>query len=143
MPKFASGIFVPKNPHKYLGNAPPRYRSSWELSFCNFCDTNPAIQNWASESIRIPYEDPLTRRKTFYVPDFLIKYVDKLGKIHVELIEIKPANQAILERVGKSRVNQAMFVKNQAKWAQARAYCSQQGITFRVICENELFHTGK
>ena len=141
--KFARGKFTPKNPGKYVGNKVPTYRSSWEWSFMNFCDTNESIQKWASEAIQIPYRDPLTGRQTIYVPDFFIQYADKQGKTHVELIEIKPASQAILERVGKSKYNQAQFIKNQAKWAAANIWCRQQGLKFRIVSENDLFHTGK
>lgn len=128
-----------KNPSKYVGNKMPTYRSSWEWSFMNFCDTNKSIQKWASEAIAIPYRDPLTNRQTIYVPDFFIQYVDKYGKMMVELIEIKPASQTILERVGKNKYNQAQFVKNQAKWAAASAWCKQQGIKFRILNENDIF----
>jgi hypothetical protein len=141
--KFARGKFTPKNPGKYVGNKVPTYRSSWEWSFMNFCDTNESIQKWASEAIQIPYRDPLTGRHTIYVPDFFIQYADKQGKTHVELIEIKPASQAILERVGKNKYNQAQFIKNQAKWAAANIWCRQQGLKFRIVSENDLFHTGK
>ena len=141
--KFARGKFTPKNHGKYVGNNVPTYRSSWEWSFMNFCDTNESIQKWASEAIQIPYRDPLTGRHTIYVPDFFIQYADKQGKTHVELIEIKPASQAILERVGKSKYNQAQFIKNQAKWAAANIWCRQQGLKFRIVSENDLFHTGK
>ena len=140
--KFARGKFVMKHPEKYVGTKTPTYRSSWEWHFMNFCDTNEGVQKWASEAINIPYRDPLTGRNTIYVPDFFIQYVDKLGKQHVELVEIKPASQQILERVGKSKTNQAQFIKNQAKWAAANAWCKQQGIKFRVINENDIFHTG-
>jgi hypothetical protein len=62
-----------------------------------------------------------------------------VGKVHIELIEIKPASQAILERVGKNKYNQAQFVKNQAKWAAAQHWCRQQGIKFRVLNENDIY----
>ena len=140
--KFARGKFQMTQPDKYVGTKVPTYRSSWELSFMKFCDTNISVQKWASEAVQIPYRDPLTGRQTVYVPDFFIQYVDKLGKMHVELIEIKPASQTILERVGKNKYNQAQFVKNQAKWASANLWCKQQGIKFRVVNENDLFHNG-
>lgn len=140
--KFARGKFTMKNPEKYVGIKTPIYRSSWEWSFMNFCDTNESIQKWASEAINIPYRDPLTGRQTIYVPDFFIQYTDKTGKMHVELIEIKPASQQILERVGRSKNNQAQYIKNQAKWAAATAWCKQQGIKFRVLNQNDLFHQG-
>jgi hypothetical protein len=140
--KFARGKFVMTQPEKYVGTKIPTYRSSWEWSFMRFCDTNKSVQKWASEAINIPYRDPLTGRNTIYVPDFFIQYVDKLGKMHVELIEIKPASQTILERVGKNKYNQAQFVKNQAKWSAATIWCKQQGIKFRIVNENDLFHQG-
>lgn len=140
--KFAKGKFTMTNPEKYVGTKVPTYRSSWEWSFMRFCDTNPSVQKWASEAVQIPYRDPLTGRQTIYVPDFFIQYVDKNSRMHVELIEIKPASQAILERVGKNKYNQAQFVKNQAKWAAANLWCKQQGIKFRIVSENDLFHNG-
>lgn len=140
--KFARGKFTMKHPEKYVGTKVPTYRSSWEFDFMNFCDNNPSVQKWASEAIQIPYRDPLTGRHTVYVPDFFIQYVDKFGKMHVELIEIKPSSQAILERVGKNKYNQAQFIKNQAKWASAQIWCKQQGIKFRIVSENEMYHNG-
>ena len=142
MSRFARGKFVPKNPQKYIGNKTPTYRSSWEWSFMTFCDTHPSIQRWASEAISIPYRDPLTNRQTIYVPDFFIQYVDKAGSMLVELIEVKPRNQSALESVGKSKYNQAQYVKNQAKWQAAQIWCKRQGIKFRVLSEGDLFHQG-
>ena len=133
-----------KHPEKYVGLSSPTYRSSWEWSFMNFCDTNLSVQKWASEAVKIPYRDPLTGKQTVYIPDFFIQYIDKLGQVHTELIEIKPASQAILERVGKNKYNQAQYIKNQAKWASASAWAKQQGIKFRVLNENDLFsQTGR
>ena len=138
--RFAQGIYKIKNPEKYVGSKPPFCRSSWETTFCAFCDNNPSIQQWASESVRIPYRDPLTGKGTVYVPDFLITYVDKNMSKHVELIEIKPANQMLKEKVGKNPYNQAQYVKNMAKWQAAQAWCKNQGISFRVISEADIFH---
>jgi hypothetical protein len=140
--KFARGKFTMTNPGKYVGLKTPVYRSSWEWSFMRFCDTNESVQKWASEAIQIPYRDPLTGRNTVYVPDFFIQYVDKKNRMIVELIEIKPASQTLIERVGKNKYNQAQFVKNQAKWAAATMWCRQQGIKFRIVNENDLFHQG-
>lgn len=137
--KFSQGFYNVKNPEKYVGNKLPFCRSSWETTFCMFCDNNPSIQQWASESVKIPYKDPLTGKNTVYVPDFLIVYLDKNQKKHVELIEIKPANQMILERVGKNPYNQAQYVKNMAKWSAANAWAKKQGIKFRIINEHDIF----
>ena len=141
--KFSQGVYQVKNPEKYVGNSSPKYRSGWEFTFMTFCDNNPSVQQWASESVKIPYRDPLTGKNTIYIPDFLITYVDKKLKKHVELIEIKPSKQQLLEKVGKSIHNQKQFIKNQAKWQAATIWCKQQGIKFRVLNEGDLFHNGK
>ena len=80
MAKFAQGRFAMKYPDKYVGGKTPLYRSSWEFAFMKFCDENPNVAKWASESIRIPYKNPLTGRHTIYVPDFFIAYSDRKGK---------------------------------------------------------------
>lgn len=140
---FSKGKYQLKNPQKYVGNREPIYRSSWEWHFMKMCDEHPNITNWASEGVKIPYRDPLTGKQTVYVPDFLIQYEDRHGKKKTELVEIKPASQMLKERVGKNAYNQAQFVKNQAKWAAAGAWCKQNGIIFRIINENDIFHNGK
>jgi hypothetical protein len=141
--KFSQGVYKLKNPAKYLGSRSPVYRSSWELTFMQFCDNNPAIQEWASECVKIPYRDPLTGKSTVYVPDFLINYIDKSGKTHVELVEIKPANQMLREKVGKNPYNQAQWIKNMAKWEAAGAWSRNRNIRFRVINQSDIFHNGK
>jgi hypothetical protein len=137
--RFSRSIYKVKNLEKYIGSKFPICRSSWETAFCNFCDNNPSILEWASEPLKIPYRDPLSGRQTVYVPDFLIVYVDKNMRKHVEVIEIKPAKQTIREKVGKNPYDQAQFVKNMAKWEAAGAFCQQRGIHFRVVNETDLF----
>jgi hypothetical protein len=143
MSKFAHGKFQPKNPAKYIGIGTPSYRSSWEYAFMTFCDNNPAVTNWASESIKIPYRNPFTGKQTVYVPDFFINYVDTHGKMHAEVIEVKPLKQTSLKEAGRSKHAQAHAVLNMAKWEAARAWCKQQNVFFRVISENDIFHTGR
>ena len=143
MSRFAQGKFNLKNPKKYIGTKTPTYRSGWEFTFMKFCDEHPAIEQWASEAVRIPYRNPLSGKHTIYVPDFFLVYVDRTGKQHVELIEVKPSNQAFGEKLGSSKVNKLHYVVNQAKWQAARAYCKQKGMLFRIVTENDIFHTGK
>jgi hypothetical protein len=141
--KFAQSIYQVKNPEKYVGTKLPYCRSSWETTFCMFCDNNPSVEQWASEPVKIPYRDPLTGKPTVYVPDFLISYIDKNMKKHAELIEIKPANQMLIEKVGKNPYNQAQYVKNMAKWEAAAKWAKGQGIKFRVINEHDIFSNTK
>jgi hypothetical protein len=142
MVKFAQGRFEMKNPQKYVGKKTPLARSSWEFVFMKMLDEHPGVQNWASESIQIPYRDPLTGKYTIYVPDFFIVYVDKGGSKHAEVVEVKPENQTRREKVGNNPGRQAEYVKNLAKWEAATAWCKQQGIKFRVVNEGDIFHQG-
>jgi len=142
MARFAQGKYTLINPDKYVGNRTPTYRSSWEWQFMRFCDQDTRILKWASEAVKIPYKDPFTGRGTVYVPDFFIQYADAKGRMQVELIEVKPQNQTLQEKVGKNRNNQLQFVKNQIKWRAAYEWCARQGIKFRILTEQELFHQG-
>jgi hypothetical protein len=140
--KFARGKYALKNPQKYVGTKTPTYRSGWEHSFMRLCDEHPNVYQWASEAIRIPYRHPLTGKYTIYVPDFFIVYVDKKGKKHAEMIEVKPMNQTTMERAGRSTAKQKQVIINHAKWEAANAYARQRRITFRVVSEEQLFHQG-
>ena len=143
MAHFAQGKFTLKNPKKYMGNKTPTYRSGWEFTFMKFCDEHPSVSQWASESIRIPYRNPFTGKQTIYVPDFFIVYADKNGKQRVELVEVKPSSQAVKEKLGRSKHNQAHYVVNQAKWEAARAWCKQKGVYLRIVTEQDIFHNGR
>lgn len=142
MTNWAQGFFTPKNPSKYVGKGNIRYRSSWELSFMMMCDTHPSILNWASESIKIPYKHPVTGKNTIYVPDFFILYEDANGKRHADLVEIKPLKQTMMEG-NRSEYNKMVVLVNMAKWDAARKFCAVNNINFKIVTENELFHTGK
>lgn len=135
--RFATGIFQPKNPEKYIGSAAPIYRSSWELMFMNKCDEHPYIIQWASEMLEIPYIHPVDGKFHKYIPDFYVKYIDANLVEHVELMEIKPKNQAISE-LAKGK-NKAVYQVNRAKWDAAEKWCATRNITFRVLTEAELF----
>lgn len=143
MANFAQGIFVPKNPQKYVGKHKPKYRSGWEWTFMQFCDLNENILQWASEAIVIPYRHPLTGKRSNYIPDFLVVYRNKFGQQIAEVVEIKPKKQSLIESKVASARDRAIVAINHAKWAAANAYCKHQGLTFRVITENELFHNGR
>ncbi len=143
MAKFAQGIFTPKNPGKYIGNHKPRYRSSWELTFMMFCDSNNHILNWASEAMKIPYRHPVTGKQTIYVPDFFVVYDNKFGKRVAEVVEIKPKKQSIIESKAASAKDRLIVAINHAKWDAAMKYCKRNGYTFRVITEDMIYHTSR
>lgn len=143
MSKYANGEYQILNPEKYVGKGKPKYRSSWEHTVMRMCDSNPAILKWASESIHINYKNPFTNKNTIYVPDFFVLYQDANNKQHAELWEIKPTKETTMEAAGNSKRAQAAAILNQFKWQAAQAYCKANGLSFRVITENDLFHQGR
>lgn len=142
MSRWAQGQYQVINAKKYVGNGKPKFRSSWEHVFMRFLDENDNIMQWASESVRIPYRHPLTGKMTIYVPDFLITYRTKNNTLKAELIEIKPSGQSQL-REGQSQRERAVVAINMAKWHAATIWARQNGLTFRVINEGDLFVNGK
>jgi hypothetical protein len=142
MSKYAQGKYQVINTEKYVGNRLPTYRSSWEFTFCTFCDNNISVLQWASESITIPYRNPVLGKQTIYVPDFLIVYVDANQKQHTELIEIKPAKEASMS-AAKSLRDKYVVAVNMAKWAAADAFCRANGLKFRVVTEHDLYSNMK
>lgn len=137
----AKDFFVPKNPQKYIGGNSKNiiYRSSWELSFMRKLDEHPYVLGWASECIPIPYVNPLTGHKRSYIPDFLVIYMDRDGRKHVEMIEIKPEKEHPLYEGRVSRQTKLTQAINLAKWKAAAEYCAKRGIRFRVGTERDLF----
>jgi hypothetical protein len=142
MSKFAQGVFRPINAEKYVGKGLPRYRSGWELAFMQFCDNNKHVLQWASESIVVPYRHPFTGRMTNYIPDFLVVYADKNGRQRAEIVEIKPKKQSIIESKASNR-DRAVVAVNYAKWDAATKWCRRQGLTFRVVTEEDIFRNGR
>jgi hypothetical protein len=142
MSHWAQGNYTVINKDKYVGKGVPRYRSGWELSFMRFCDSNEHILQWASESISIPYRHPLTGKMTQYIPDFLISYRTKNNTMRAELIEIKPKKQSVIESKMSSK-DRAIVAINYAKWHSATIWAKRNGMTFRVITEDDLFKNGR
>lgn len=142
MSKFAQGAYLVKNPQKYVGKGAPRYRSGWEHAFMRFLDENEHVLQWASESISIPYRNPLTGKQSVYIPDFLITYRSRTSTMVAELVEIKPKKQSVIESKASAR-DRAIVVVNYAKWDAATKWARRNGLTFRVITEDDLFRNGK
>jgi hypothetical protein len=141
MSKFAQGPYTVKNTAKYVGNGVPRYRSGWELAFMRFLDNNDNVMQWASESIQIPYRNPVTGKQSIYVPDFLITYKTRQNTLIAELIEIKPKKQSVIESKMSNRDRMVVAI-NYAKWAQATKWCKRNGLKFRILTEEDLFYNG-
>ena len=136
--KYAQGIFIPKNPQKIVGKQQIQYRSAWELRVMSLLDQHPDVINWASESIAINYIHPLDGKQHRYIPDLLVTYKDKNGKLRSELIEIKPAKEALKEN-SKSKKDKAVVLINTAKFTAAMLFCKKHGLKFTVLTENDIW----
>ena len=142
MGKYASGKYQVKNPEKYMGKRLPSYRSSWEYTFMSFCDNNPAVINWVSEGVKIPYYNPVSGKQTIYVPDFLVVYIDANQRQHTELVEIKPSTETTMESARSYR-DKLMVAINMAKWAAADSWARANNMRFRVVTEYDIFENQK
>ena len=138
------GRFTPRNIRKYRGDYRNIiFRSSWELKFMKYCDSNSNILEWGSEEVVIPYRSPLDNRVHRYFPDFYMKVKEMNGRIKRYVIEVKPAKQtkppAKPKRQTKGYIREAYeYAKNQAKWKMAREFCADRQWEFKVVTEKEL-----
>ena len=138
------GRFRPKNHKKYLGDfREVIYRSSWELKFMQYCDSNKSIVKWSSEEIVIPYRSPVDNRVHRYFPDFYVKYRDVKGNYQEKVIEIKPAKQVKEPKVQKRRTKKYVtevftYATNRAKWEAAEDFCKDRRWQFQILTEKEL-----
>lgn len=133
------GRFIPKNPQKYLGNSDRIIgRSSWEFRLFQWCDSTPAVLQWASEEFSVPYLSPIDNKVHQYYPDALVVYRDKFGNIKKEIVEVKPYKETVRTPKSTERDLIALAI-NEAKWKAAVRFAEQQGMTFRIITEKTMF----
>lgn len=127
---------------KYKGTQPILYRSSYELRFMRWCDSNPNVITWGSESVIVPYQNPLTGSISRYFVDNNITLKTKDGTIKKYLIEIKPAVEVVPPKPGKNTKallrRQATYIKNRAKWQAATEFAKKKGSEFVILTEKEL-----
>jgi hypothetical protein len=138
------GRYTVQHTDKYVGNVGAVfYRSMWELKFMKWCDNNPAVLQWGSEEIVIPYLSPVDGRIHRYFVDFFIKLRNRHGEEQRYLIEIKPQRftQPPTRPARQTRryVQEAMsYAVNQSKWEHAQRFCDKHGLKFLVLTEREL-----
>lgn len=141
--KFIQGIFRPLHTEKYKGHDLPRYLSSWELKLFRWCDNNPNVLEWGSESVVIPYTSPIDNKSHRYIVDAFIKLKTASG-IKKFLVEVKPYKQTIEpdKSTGKPKKSliyeQLTYIQNMAKWEAAKKWCKDRGIEFTILTEKEL-----
>jgi hypothetical protein len=141
-----SGRFTPKSPNKYKGDVTNIiWRSTWELRFLKYLDTNPAILEYGSEEVVVPYISPLDGKRHRYFVDFYFKVKTKEGLTKKYLVEVKPYSQTIEpkrpKRITESYMSSVYtYLVDQAKWKSAKEFAKNSGMEFIVLTEKELFN---
>ena len=137
---YKQGTYKPINEGKYTGKHKPRYLSSWELKFFRWCDNNPHVVEWTSESISIPYISPLDGKIHRYLVDnkVIIKEGNKFQKYLIEIKpkrETKPPTKHGNKKKSTILYESATYAKNMAKWEAARKWCKKNGYIFQIVTE--------
>lgn len=106
-------------------------------------DSHPDVLRWASEEVKVPYLDPVTRRVRNYWPDFVVERRGRDRKVEVLMVEVKPAKETVPPERGSKRVRRYLqealtYSRNQAKWVAARSFCTRVGWKFVVWTERDL-----
>jgi len=142
---YQQGIYQLQHPEKYLGKSNPRYLSGYEFHMFRYLDHHRDILRWGAEIIVVPYYNPIKARKARYIVDVYVERRARDGKVHKELIEIKPAAQ-VRKPAKRGRKKQATFAQeeltyavNRAKWEAANEFAKQRGWVFRVMTENSIY----
>lgn len=110
-PRFKEGYHYSPKMNKQM-----HYRSGYELKVYKCLDKDTDVASYDIEPFEVSYLFKGVARK--YIPDIVVRFVDG----HIELWEVKPAKQTILEI-------------NQNKWNAASRACRDRGWQFIVVTE--------
>ena len=144
MTKYHQGRYTPINKDKYKGDITNIiWRSSWELRFLRWCDTNPSVLEYSSEETIIPYRCGTDGKIHRYFCDFRIKVKASNGDIRTYLVEVKPYKETLPPKTQDKKTRRYLqesftYIKNQSKWEAARQYCADRNWHFIIITEKEL-----
>lgn len=140
--KTHQGTFIPMNPDKYIGNVSKiYYRSGWEFEFLKFCDRDNRIIRYSSESVHVPYMNPIDRKAHRYFIDIYLEMIDSGGKLVKWWIEIKPDKYTKFPTEPKRKSAKAMAnykrhyettLVNIEKFKSAKYWSKQMGCNFGV-----------
>lgn len=135
------GKFIPTNREKYKGIYPIIYRSGWEKQYFQILDTSSKVLWWKSESISIPYYNPIRKKWCRYFPD-IVMCIQREGYTEEVVVEIKPhkyTQPPVLPKSGKKTRGYMYglqeYVINQSKWEKCREYCENRGMSFQILTE--------
>lgn len=139
------GKYFPKNVKKYEGD--PHnivYRSLWERQVFRWCDLNPDVEKWGSETVIIAYNCATDGKMHRYFPDLKIKFSNGTTL----LIEIKPDKQTRMpKKHGNKQTRKFLkeslkYMKNESKWKAAIEYAEDRDWKFQIWTEKTLKNLG-
>ena len=164
--KTKQGHYNVQNTKKYVGDPTlVVYRSSWEFSFCKWCDFSPSVKRWSSEPIKVPYYDrvsnleeckkygldpnnPKNWKVRYYFTDFWVEVIKGNKEMERWFIEIKPANKlkkpapppkdAKVQTIKKFNREAKEYLINEAKFAALNEWAKKHNSKFYVFTENTL-----
>ena len=90
---------------------------------------------WASENVKISYRNPIQVKLQTMFLTLWYNTQDKNGKTLVELIEIKPKGQTIIENA-KGRGDKMATTVNALQVTAPQEWCKAKGIHFKVIIKD-------
>jgi len=168
--KTHEGYYIVRNKEKYVGDPTlVVYRSSWEFSFCKWCDYSPSILRWSSEPIKVPYYDKVSKLQECrklglnpnnphnwiiknYNTDFWMEVKKDDDTIEKWFVEIKPKSKmsrpdhippnsplSIQKRYNKAAKD---YLINESKFEAMSAFATRVGAKFHVFTEDTLTHYG-
>lgn len=136
------GKFRPKNTDKYSGDHQNiTYRSLWERNAMKWCDLNPDVVKWNSESVVIPYICGTDGKQHRYYLDLAITFKSE----KTLLVEIKPNKETKPPKTPKTTKSKVKYLKealtytkNTSKWKAARKFAEAHGVEFQIWDEHTL-----
>lgn len=102
-------------------NATVNFESSLERDYIYLLEYDTRVMFYYEQPIKITFED--NGKNRYYIPDFFVEY--KNG--NKEIIEIKYENDLIVNKL-----------KYQQKFKAAKHFCHKNGISFRILTENDI-----
>ena len=119
------------------------YRSLWERQAFKWCDQNPSIRSWSSESVVVPYRLMTDGKMHRYFVDLKITFTN--GK--TVLVEIKPKKQTKPPKKPTRKTRRHLkevrtYAMNISKWSFAEEYAKDRGWEFQVWTEDTLKDLG-
>ena len=110
----------------------------------NYLDTTPDVKWWMSEEKCVWYDNPVTKKKARYFPDFIVCHTRKDGIEVVEMVEVKPQKQVDGPNPNPKRRTASWmrevqtYLVNRKKWEAATKQCEDRGWNFRLLTEKNV-----